>query len=570
MNSKSYKKANVFILVVEDSVTQAAEVQYFLEENDYKVEVLHDGKEALEWLLAAEELPDVIVSDIVMPHLDCYNLCKSIRSDEKLKSIPVILLTSLSEPHDIIKSIEAGANKFLTKPFNHKRLPEVIDELYINTQRRSVERMEMGIRLIFGGNDFLITADKVQILDLLLSSYEDSYYKNVQLQESRSALESLNADLERKVQERTKELSVQEERFRSLTEHTPDLILRIDKNMNFVYANRAVEELFDISREELIGQPTSYLAKIDEKYPCSANVSEVLKSKKTLRKELEINTPHGVRWLDSALVPEFDSSGEVEYVLKVSRDVTEQKLTQSQLKEKDKILMIQSRQAAMGDMIAMIAHQWRQPLTVISMEENNLMASLELEEELTKELLLKHAKSVSEQTQQLSATIEDFRNFFKPTQEKETLTVGEVVEKTMQLIKTSLTNNNIEVDFQNESETKILTYPNQLLQVFLNVINNAKDALKENNVANAKISVTTYDKDGFVITSVCDNGGGIPKEIMDRLGEPYFSTKKLNGTGLGLYISKTILVEHLGGSVSWQNKGDGACFTISLKKTLVQ
>lgn len=249
-----HEKVKITILVIEDSLTQAEEIRYFLESYDYTVAVANDGQEAFEWLQNSEVNPDVIVSDVVMPRMDGYEFCKAIRTDEKFKNIPVILLTSLSQPHDIIKSIEAGANKFLTKPFDHKRLPEVIDELYINTQRRSVERMEMGIRLMFGGNDFLITADKVQILDLLLSSYEDSYYKNIQLQEARSDLERLNSQLELKVQERTEELVQSELEIKSLIEHSPVAML-VDEGFGeleqVLLVNKKFIELFGYTQHDI-------------------------------------------------------------------------------------------------------------------------------------------------------------------------------------------------------------------------------------------------------------------------------------------------------------------------------
>ncbi|MCX6074529.1 MAG: hybrid sensor histidine kinase/response regulator [Campylobacterales bacterium] len=444
MNHTTHEKTKISILIVEDSLTQAEEVRFFLESYDYTVAVCRDGIEALEWLQNTEKNPDVIVSDVIMPRMDGYDFCKAVRADEKFKDIPVILLTSLSQPHDIIKSIEAGANKFLTKPFDHKRLPEVIDELYINTQRRSVERMEMGIRLIFGGNDFLITADKVQILDLLLSSYEDSYYKNLQLQETRSELEKLNAALEEKVQERTKEL-----------------------------------------------------------------------------------------------------------------------------REKEKIMMIQSRQAAMGDMIAMIAHQWRQPLAIVSMDINNLKLSIALEEEISTALLEKHIESITEQVQQLSQTIDDFRNFFNPNQVKETITIADVLEKTLRIIQKSMVNHNITIVVENSSETKLETYSNQLLQVFLNIINNAKDVLITKSVPNAQVLIKIEDTEDSVVTKICDNGGGIPKDIIEQIGAPYFTTKKTEGTGLGLYMSKIIMTEHLNGKLTWENKEKGICFTILLPKNSI-
>lgn len=333
MNHTTHEKTKISILIVEDSLTQAEEVRFFLESYDYTVAVCRDGIEALEWLQNTEKNPDVIVSDVIMPRMDGYDFCKAIRADEKFKDIPVILLTSLSQPHDIIKSIEAGANKFLTKPFDHKRLPEVIDELYINTQRRSVERMEMGIRLMFGGNDFLITADKVQILDLLLSSYEDSYYKNLQLQQTRSELEQLNAQLEQKVQERTKELRIQEAKFRTLAENTPDLIARIDRNMNIVYVNKSVENIFEILSDELIGHPIHRLEEISVGCLCAEFVKELFENGKEIRTEFEIQTPTGLIWIDSTFLPEYDEKGEIQYVLKVSSNITARKQVENELRK---------------------------------------------------------------------------------------------------------------------------------------------------------------------------------------------------------------------------------------------
>jgi PAS domain S-box-containing protein len=255
----SVENENNFILIAEDSSTQAQEIQFFLQSNGYEVVVASDGQDAIEWLENHNKIPEVIVSDIVMPRMDGYQFCKAVRKSERFSKIPFILLTSLSEPYDIIKSIEAGANKFLTKPFNQERLLKVIDELCINMQRREIATMEEGIELVFGGNDFLIKADTEQILDLLLSSYEDSYYKNLQLQESRSELERLNAKLEEKVHERTKELIQSNIEIKALIDHSPVAMLICDGigadgmvkmiNQKFVDTfGYTMEEISDISQ----------------------------------------------------------------------------------------------------------------------------------------------------------------------------------------------------------------------------------------------------------------------------------------------------------------------------------
>lgn len=332
MSTTENPKKDIFILAVEDSKTQAQVIKYFLDARYSSVHLCFDGQEAFEWLKSTQIKPDIIISDIQMPRMDGYTLCKAIRADENLKNIPVILLTSLSEPNNIIQSIEAGADKFLVKPFDQTLLSEVIDEAYINMQRRAEKGADDVISLRFGGNDFFIAADKVRLLDLLLSSYEDSYYKNTQLQEARSELESLNGELEEKVQERTKELLIKEEQFRTLSENTPNLIARIDKNLNFVYVNEAIEKLFGISREELIGKPVSMLEDAIDGYSCSDAVKELFSSAKAVRREIRIDIPSkGVFWLDATYVLEYDDKGEISYALNVSTDITERKEAEIEL-----------------------------------------------------------------------------------------------------------------------------------------------------------------------------------------------------------------------------------------------
>lgn len=332
MSTTENPKKDIFILAVEDSKTQAQVIKYFLDARYSSVHLCFDGQEAFEWLKSTQIKPDIIISDIQMPRMDGYTLCKAIRADENLKNIPVILLTSLSEPNNIIQSIEAGADKFLVKPFDQTLLSEVIDEAYINMQRRAEKGADDVISLRFGGNDFFIAADKVRLLDLLLSSYEDSYYKSSQLQEARSELESLNGELEEKVQERTKELLIKEEQFRTLSENTPNLIARIDKNLNFVYVNEAIEKLFGISREELIGKPVSMLEDAIDGYSCSDAVKELFSSAKAVRREIRIDIPSkGVFWLDATYVLEYDDKGEISYALNVSTDITERKEAEIEL-----------------------------------------------------------------------------------------------------------------------------------------------------------------------------------------------------------------------------------------------
>ena len=236
----------------------------------------------------------------------------------------------------------------------------------------------------------------------------------------------------------------------------------------------------------------------------------------------------------------------------------------TKMQENEEMMLAQSRQAAMGDMIGMIAHQWRQPLTVISMVGNNIRADLELGEEITHESLYEATEIINEQTQFLSHIIDDFRTFLKPEKEKEKVSLCDVYAKLRNMIGKTLENNEVALNFVNDCDIEFYTYTNELIQVFINLLNNSKDAFKERQIENAKIDITTtFDKKSLKI-KVQDNAGGIDKSVINELGKPYVSTKSKNGTGLGLYMSKMILEKHFDGTIGWENCDGGSCFTINL------
>jgi diguanylate cyclase (GGDEF)-like protein len=192
------------ILIVEDSPTQAEKLRHIIEEEGFQVSVANNGKEALDIL--GKSKPNIIISDVLMPEMDGYELCKRVRSDKKYQEIPIILLTSLSDPKDVIKGLESGANNFIVKPYDERYLISRIDYLLANLEIRKNSKASMGISIFFAGENYFITAERLQILDLLLSTYENAYHQNLELIKARNELRELNEQLEEKVQERTSEL----------------------------------------------------------------------------------------------------------------------------------------------------------------------------------------------------------------------------------------------------------------------------------------------------------------------------------------------------------------------------
>ncbi|MCX6076254.1 MAG: PAS domain S-box protein [Campylobacterales bacterium] len=256
------------------------------------------------------------------------------------------------------------------------------------------------------------------------------------------------------------------------------------------------------------------------------------------------------------------------YTLVIFNDITELENAMNTLKEKDEIMISQSRHAAMGEMISMIAHQWRQPISAISMGANNILADIELDM-IDAETLKTTSLTILSQTQELSKTIDDFRNFFRPVKMAEEVLIEDIFTEAFSVLGKSLENHDIEVKKEFHSLLKIETYSRELMQVFINILKNAKEALVENRAQLREINISTEDGLDIVVINICNNGGTILENIIDKIFNPYFSTKdEKNGTGLGLYMSKTIIEKHLKGTLRVSNIEEGVCFKISLPKTL--
>ncbi len=225
--------------------------------------------------------------------------------------------------------------------------------------------------------------------------------------------------------------------------------------------------------------------------------------------------------------------------------------------------MMQSRQAEMGELLAMIAHQWRQPLSSIS----TISASIKINNEIgqhSPEALDRDLSKIDELTHYLSQTINDFKDYFKPTKIKTTTTLEKVIKEATSLIDPYLQQHNIELDITIVKDTPLSIYKNELTQVIVNILKNGIDVLIEKSIVPAKIAVSIDQNDSFSVISITDNVGGIDEDIITKIFDPYFSTKSKNGTGLGLYMSKTIIQEHMQGQLQVSNSHNGAQFNISL------
>ena len=281
-------------------------------------------------------------------------------------------------------------------------------------------------------------------------------------------------------------------------------------------------------------------------------------------------TDTDIRWIDCRGKLEEDKL----FMIGTIQDITDNKNLEIEKKQKDELLYQQSKMAAMGEMIGNIAHQWRQPLSTISTASTGTKLQKEMNC-LSDEDLYSALTSINNSAQYLSKTIDDFRDFFNPSNNKVSeFDISDAISKTLNLVKAQFVAKDIEI-IKNIEEFKINSIENELIQVLVNLLNNARDALDITENQRRLIFINTYSKDNTLYLEVQDNAKGIPEDIIDRIFEPYFTTKhQSQGTGIGLYMSKEIIEKHLNGKLFVSNKEYtfdgysylGACFTIEILK----
>ncbi|MDD2274094.1 MAG: PAS domain-containing sensor histidine kinase [Desulfuromonadaceae bacterium] len=244
----------------------------------------------------------------------------------------------------------------------------------------------------------------------------------------------------------------------------------------------------------------------------------------------------------------------------------EERITQdiSVLRQKDQMLILQGRRAAMGEMIGNIAHQWRQPLNVLGLNIQELLVVYE-STEFNKEYLKNSVSKSMELIMHMSQTIDSFRDYFHEDKEKVTFSVNQEIDRTLSLIKDSFLDLKVNIELLMDDNPMINGFPNEYTQVIMNILMNARDELVLQNIADAVISIHSFTEQDSSIVTVTDNGHGISSDIIDKLFDPYFTTKGPDkGTGIGLFMSKTIIEKNMGGRLTVRNTGSGAEFRIEV------
>jgi len=398
----------------------------------------------------------------------------------------------------------------------------------------------------------------------------------------------------RLLQERDRLLKVQQEALRSATiiktiiQTAPVRIFWKDRNLNYLGSNDLFARDAGFEHyEQLIGKSDFDMGWKEQAELYRSDDLRVMESgKAVVGYEEPQTTPDGSQiWLRTSKAPLVDeASGETIGILGVYDDISQIKAIQLKLKElnenleqqveseiskrleKERLLVQQARLASMGEMINNIAHQWRQPLNALAINIQDIPVAVQCGQ-MNKEYADNFRQESMRLIKYMSETIEDFRNFFKPDKQKVEFDIRENIEHVLLLIKDVLKSSYIDVKVNASDEAmKFFGYPNEFSQALLNILGNAKDALIEHkDDSDRRINIVAEKNNNVIIVSISDNAGGISQGIIDKIFDPYFTTKHSSqGTGLGLYMSKMIIEQNMSGKLSVHNENAGACFVIEL------
>ncbi len=517
-------KSELEILLLEDNDDHIEIFKEYLEMSSFKnsnIKISDNLKDGLK--LLKENYFDVVFLDLSLKDSSIYETIKVIK--EFANIYPTIVLTSLDDKNTILNIIQSGADDCLPKSEVNSFLLE--RSIRFNIDRRNDKKL---------------------------------------LRES-------------------------ELRFKQFADNV-DIVFWIRTKNEMLYINKAYEKIWEKSCESLIQNPNSFFDNIHED-----DLYIILKAFKEFElsgffhKIYRLVMQNGaIKWIEVKAFPIFNENKEIIRSAGVAEDVTERKAYENLLsnfnsklieqvkveveekmklqkaQERDKQLLIQqSKMATMGEMIGAIAHQWRQPLNSLGLIVQKIKLAYQkgiLDETYIDDSVEKSMKQINF----MSQTIDDFRNFFKPNKELEYFEVIKSINEVLAMLLSQFKNHNINLEIIGD-EVTINGYSNEFKQVILNILNNAKDAIitrqEKSEIVNGEIKIYIKTIKNNVFVEIEDNGGGIQIDIIDKIFEPYFSTKSSsNGTGIGLYISKSIIEDSLKGSIRVKNSLNGAIFTI--------
>lgn len=354
-------------------------------------------------------------------------------------------------------------------------------------------------------------------------------------------------------------------RFKKAVENSDNIILVTDFDQNITYVNEAFSKTTGYLPKEVIGKKPNILKSNKQSKEFYTELNNTIYSGKKWSGEfINMDKEGKLSYEKASITPVFDNKNNIIEFIAIKLDISNERM-------REQLLRQQSKMAAMGEMIQNIAHQWRQPLSVISTISSGMVVQKEFGK-TNQDDEIKKLNQIVDTVQYLSTTIDDFKDFFKPNKEKKRFYLNEIYIKTTKIIGSKFKSSNIQIIEQIDS-FELISYDNEIIQVLLNILNNARDALELLDTPLKLVFVTIYKSKDNAIIEIKDNARGVPGNILEKIFEPYFTTKhKSQGTGIGLYMSYEMVTKHMKGSLEVENveysyknsTQKGALFTITI------
>lgn len=353
-----------------------------------------------------------------------------------------------------------------------------------------------------------------------------------------------------------------------------------DLNGAITKASKAFCLLSGYSKKELIGNSYSFMKHPDMEESVYTDLWETIKNGQAWSGKLKyLKKDLSYFWVNVKIKQIYNKYGDTtgftslmfditnELLLKDDKKTLEAKMDEATvtIEQKDKILVHQSKLAIMAETLQMVSHEWRQPLNVISIQAQKIELDYTINDNIDEEELLQTLRNINDKANELSNTIEDFQGYVNLKSEKRTANSLDIIQRAISTFNNDPHSKDIKFIKETVETPEFETYANELSTVLVNIFINAKESIIKNNIQEGAIKLKEYYKGNTIYFEISDNAGGINEDIIDKIFDPYFSTKEeCHGVGLGLYMCKTIIEMHFNGVIGAKNSEDGANITIAL------
>lgn len=601
------------ILVVEDSITQAEQLKYLLENKQYKVIIANNGFDALEKI--REHRPCLVISDIMMPKLNGIELCKSMKSDETINSIPIILLTSLAEPEDILRGLESGADNFIIKPYDADLLLMRVDSLLNESENNPKDKSQSAVEVAFNNHIYKINSDRTQILDLLMSTFQNALEQNRELIQSQMEMTMLNEQLEERVEQRTESLiseihekrkaeeelikyqnkleQMVEERtsellkanqnllkeieerekiekeqklLASVIESSPDYILIANENKKVIYMNAAAKKLREILNSDV------------EKYGFTVFNSEEsadLINETAINQALEKGYWQGETTISDenqkdifslqTVTVHKNSNDSIDFYSTTIRDISRLKRVEKDLERKTEDFRRVNEELKQFAYIA--SHDLQEPLRMISSYTKLLAKRYKDKLDENANDYINFAVDGAIRMQKLIDSLLYYSRIGNLIKKFRPVDLNESLENAKLNLQLLIEETNAKITCENLPT--VMADSTQMTQLLQNIISNSLKYIEVNKIPEINISEIPTKKYWHI--KVEDNGIGIEETDYERIFlvfQRLHAKNEYSGTGMGLAICKKIVEYHDGKIWLESNFGKGSTFHFTLAKDL--